>query len=198
MEVSRRDLLKLAAIAAGAGLAPRALHAAPSAPDRLLEMEPLGNVTLLHLTDSHATLRPVYFREPDTLIGIGDERGKPPYLTGSAFLRFYGLAPDTAEAYAYTSVDFPTLAARYGTMGGYAHLATLVKGIRSARAGAHPAARRRRHPAGLGHRAVEPRRGHGARHQPARRGGLHRALGVQLRHRPRARAAWETARERDN
>ena len=98
-------------------------------------MEPLGNVTLLHLTDSHATLRPVFFREPDTLIGVGDERGKPPYLTGPAFLRFYGFAPGTAEAYACTAVDFPTLAARYGAMGGYAHLATLVKRIRAERAG---------------------------------------------------------------
>ena len=135
MEVSRRDLLKLVGIAAGAGLGPRALHADVSAPARLLEMEPLGNVTLLHVTDTHATLRPIFFREPDTLLGVGGERGKPPYLTGPAFLHFYGLAPNTAEAYAYTSVDFPTLAARYGTMGGYAHLATLVKRIRNERAG---------------------------------------------------------------
>jgi sulfur-oxidizing protein SoxB len=135
MEIRRRDLLKVAAVAAGAGLGPRALHADPTAPARLLEMDALGNVTLLHLTDSHATLRPVLCREPDTLIGVGDERGKPPYLTGSAFLRFYNLAPDTVEAYACTAMDFPTLAARYGTMGGYAHLATLVKRIRSERAG---------------------------------------------------------------
>src|SRR5262245_32044450 len=133
--VTRRDLLTLTAVAAGAGLGPRALHADPRAPARLLEMEPLGNVTLLHLTDSHATLRPVFFREPDTLIGVGAERGKPPYLTGSDFLRFYGLAPHTPEAYAYTSVDFPTLASRYGMMGGYAHLGTLVKRIRAERAG---------------------------------------------------------------
>jgi sulfur-oxidizing protein SoxB len=134
MEVTRRDLLKLVAVAAGAGLGPRALEA-EEAPARLLEFEPLGNVTLLHITDTHATLLPVFFREPDTLLGVGDERGKPPYLTGSAFLRAYGLQPGTAEAYAHTHVDFPSLSARFGRMGGYAHLATLVKRVRAERAG---------------------------------------------------------------
>ena len=133
MHVTRRDLLMLAAVAAGAGLGPRALHADVAAPARLLEMEPLGNVTLLHLTDTHAMLRPLFFREPDTLVGIGPERGKPPYLTGTACLAFYGLAAGTPEAYAFTAVDFPTLAARYGAMGGYAHLATLVQRIRRER-----------------------------------------------------------------
>ncbi len=134
MEVTRRDLLKLLLVAGGAGLASRGLEAA-DAPERLLEMPPLGNVTLLHMTDSHATLLPVFFREPDTLLGIGDERGKPPYLTGEAFLRGYGLKAGTVEAYAYSSVDFPALAARFGRMGGYAHLATLVKRIRAERPG---------------------------------------------------------------
>lgn len=120
--------------AAAAGVAPRSLHAGDGAA-RLLEFEPLGNVTLLHLTDTHATLRPVYFREPDTLLGIGDERGRPPYLTGEAFLRAHGFARGSAEAYAYTHVDFPALAARFGRMGGFAHLATLVGRVRSERPG---------------------------------------------------------------
>src|SRR6266581_3623275 len=101
----------------------------------LLKLEPLGNVTLLHVTDAHATTRPVFYREPDTLIGVGDERGKPPFVTGAEFLRAYHLAADTAAAYAYTSLDFPALAARYGRMGGYAHLATLVKRVRAERPG---------------------------------------------------------------
>ncbi|MBI2157076.1 MAG: twin-arginine translocation signal domain-containing protein, partial [Candidatus Rokubacteria bacterium] len=69
MQVTRRDLLKLLAVAAGSGLTPRDVAESANAPGRLLEMEPLGNVTLLHLTDSHATLLPVHFREPDTLLG---------------------------------------------------------------------------------------------------------------------------------
>ena len=135
MDVSRRDLLKLLAVGATAGLAPREVEAEASAPERLLEFPPLGNVTLLHLTDSHATLQPVFFREPDTLLGVGAERGKPPYLTGAEFLRAYHLASGTAAAYAYSAVDFTTLAARYGRMGGYAHLATLVKRVRAERPG---------------------------------------------------------------
>jgi sulfur-oxidizing protein SoxB len=135
MEVSRRDLLKLVAVGATAGLAPRQLEADGSAGERLLEVPPLGNLTLLHLTDSHATLRPVFFREPSTLLGVGGERGKPPYLTGKEFLRAYRVAPGSAAAYALSAVDFPTLAARYGRMGGYAHLATLVKRVRAERPG---------------------------------------------------------------
>jgi len=134
MEVTRRDLLHVLVAAAAAGLAPRVLEAA-GAPARLLQMEPLGNLTLLHMTDSHAMLLPVHFREPDTLIGVGAERGKVPYVTGTAFLRAYGVAPGSAEAYAYTHIDFPALAARYGRLGGYAHLATLVRMIRAERPG---------------------------------------------------------------
>ena len=122
-------------MATAAGLTPRALVEAGDAAERLLEFEALGNVTLVHLTDTHATLLPVYFREPDTLVGVGDERGKPPYLTGAALLAHYGIAAGSAAAYALTHVDFAALAARYGRMGGYAHLATLVKRIRGERAG---------------------------------------------------------------
>jgi sulfur-oxidizing protein SoxB len=134
MEVTRRDLLKLLAIAGGLGLRPRDLEAG-DAPARLLEFAPLGNVTLLHMTDPHAALRPVFYREPDTLLGVGAERGQPPYVTGEAALHAYGLRRGTPEAYAYTHVDFSRLAVRYGRMGGYAHLATLVKRIRLERPG---------------------------------------------------------------
>src|SRR3989442_5505451 len=132
MDVSRRDLVKLLAIAAGAGLRPARLEAADG-PARLLAFEPLGNVTLLHVTDTHATLRPMFYREPDTVLGVGAERGRPPFLTGAELLHAYHVAPSSIEAYAYTYLDFPVLAARYGRMGGYAHLATLVKRTRAER-----------------------------------------------------------------
>ncbi len=77
----------------------------------------------------------MFYREPDTLLGVGDERGKPPFLTGAELLRAYHISPGTVEAYAFTSLDFPALAARYGRMGGYAHLATLVKRVRAERPG---------------------------------------------------------------
>jgi sulfur-oxidizing protein SoxB len=135
VDVTRRDLLKLIAVAGGLGAAGRGVFAAALEPDRLLAFEPLGNVTLLHMTDPHATLLPVYYREPDTLIGVGDEAGRPPYLTGEAFLKAYALSRGSAEAYAMTCVDFTALAARYGRMGGYAHVATLVKRARAERPG---------------------------------------------------------------
>src|SRR4029453_11864767 len=75
------------------------------------------------------------YREPDTLVGVGDERGKPPYLTGAALLAHYHIPPGGAAAYALTAVDFTTLAVRYGRLGGYAHLATLIKRVRAERPG---------------------------------------------------------------
>jgi S-sulfosulfanyl-L-cysteine sulfohydrolase len=135
MEVTRRDLLRLAAIAGLSAGTTRQALADTLTPERLLAFEPLGNVTLLHFTDSHASLLPVYYREPDTVMGVGDERGNPPYLTGEALLRAYGFRPGTLEAYLFTHLDFQELTARYGKMGGYAHLATLVKRIRAERPG---------------------------------------------------------------
>jgi sulfur-oxidizing protein SoxB len=132
--ITRRDLLKLVAVAAASGVSPRALEAGEAA-ERLLDFPALGNVTLLHITDSHGAARPVFYREPDTLVGVGPERGRPPYLTGEALLRTYAIPRGSARAYACTSLDFVALAARYGRMGGYAHLATLVKRYRAERPG---------------------------------------------------------------
>ena len=135
MNVDRRDLLKVVIAGLAAGLDGRTLLTADAAPARVLDFEALGNVTLLHITDPHAHLTPVFYREPDTLIGIGAERGKAPFLTGAGLLRAYGIAPGSPQAYAVSHVDFPALAARYGRLGGYAHLATLVKRVRAERAG---------------------------------------------------------------
>ena len=135
MEVTRRDVLRLLAIAGlSAGTAPRALAKALT-PESLLAFQPLGNVTLLHITDTHAALLPIYSREPDTVLGVGDEQGRPPYLTGEALLRAYRIQRGTAEAYLASHLDFAELSAKYGKMGGYAHLATLVKRVRGERHG---------------------------------------------------------------
>lgn len=135
MEVTRRDFVKLLAIAGGLGITDRNQLWAAMQPEKLLEFEPLGNVTLLHMTDSHATLRPVYFREPDTLLGIGPEVGHPPFLTGDAFLDYYAIKRGTLESHALTYLDFTEMARRYGRMGGYAHIATMVKKVRAERPG---------------------------------------------------------------
>ncbi len=135
METTRRDFVKLLAIAGGIGLTDPSRLLAAMTPERLLDFKSYGNVTLLHMTDSHATLEPVYFREPDTLLGIGSEKGKPPFLTGQAFLDHYGVKRGTAAAYSLANLDFTELAHRFGRMGGYAHIAALVKQVRAERPG---------------------------------------------------------------
>jgi len=92
--------------------------------------------SLIHLTDCHAQLLPVYLREPSINIGVGESAGGPQHLTGEALLRNYGLRRHSRLAHAFTYLDFEELARRYGKMGGFAHLATLVKLIQSQRPGA--------------------------------------------------------------
>jgi len=99
----------------------------------LLEFESLGQVTLLHLTDLHAQLVPIHFREPAVNVGVGDVRGLPPHITGRAFLQHYGIAPGSALAYALSCTDFAALAASYGRVGGIDRMATLIGAIRADR-----------------------------------------------------------------
>ncbi|BDE06176.1 thiosulfohydrolase SoxB [Vulcanimicrobium alpinum] len=135
--VTRRDFVQAAiatAVLTGSstGLARAAARQSITQAD-LLRFEPMGQVTLLHFTDLHAQLRPVYFREPSVNIGVGTNAGLPPHLTGNAFLEAFGIPPDTANAYALSSADFAALAKEYGRMGGFDRMATLVKAIRAER-----------------------------------------------------------------
>ena len=132
---SRRDLLQLAAASAAVlpfcgarGFAQQRLTQAD-----LLSFEPLGNVTLLHVTDIHGQLLPVYFREPSLNLGVGDARGQPPHVTGQDFLARYGIPERSARAYALSSADFAALAKSYGRIGGLDRLATAVKAVRAER-----------------------------------------------------------------
>jgi sulfur-oxidizing protein SoxB len=134
--VNRRDFLEALAAAAAAGLplaSPRALAADG---EGFYDIPRLGSVSLLHMTDCHAQLRPVYFREPSVNLGVGGQRGYPHHRVGEEFLRAYGMKPGTREAYAFTFLDFERLARAYGRMGGFAHLATLVKRLKASRPGA--------------------------------------------------------------
>ena len=101
--------------------------------DKLLEFEDFGNLTLIHVTDIHAQLKPIWFREPEVNIGVGEAAGRPPHVTGKAFLEMFGIAPGSPDAYALTHEDFAALAKTYGRMGGMDRVATVVKAIRAAR-----------------------------------------------------------------
>ncbi len=115
--MQRRDFLQalFAALAAGASLRPGTSEAQAAA--ELYDVPPFGTLSLLHITDVHAQLLPVHFREP----------------TGEAFLKRFGIRRDTRAAHAFSHVDFERLAERYGRLGGYAHLAALVKRLRAGR-----------------------------------------------------------------
>ncbi len=101
--------------------------------DRLLRFAPKGQVTLLHMTDCHAQLRPLYYREPSVNIGVGEMTGLPPHITGAEAVKAFGLTPGSPEAYALASEDFEALARTYGRVGGMDRLATLIHAIRAER-----------------------------------------------------------------
>jgi len=131
--LQRRDFLRLLASAAAAGASLRPGLTQAQAADELYEVPPFGNLSLLHVTDVHAQLLPVYFREPSVNLGLGEASGRPPHVVGAAFLKTFGIQPGSVGAHAFTHLDFERLARRYGKVGGYAHLATLVKRLRAAR-----------------------------------------------------------------
>ncbi|SSC64608.1 thiosulfohydrolase SoxB [Ciceribacter selenitireducens] len=101
--------------------------------EQLLAFEDFGNVTLIHVTDIHAQLKPIWFREPEVNLGVGDAKGHVPHVTGSDFLKMFNIAPGSRDAYALTHEDFSSLAKAYGRMGGMDRVATVVKAIRAAR-----------------------------------------------------------------
>jgi sulfur-oxidizing protein SoxB len=131
----RREFLQALALASISGSFPAPAVADDSS--RLYRLPERKRVaSLIHLTDCHAQLLPVHHREPSINIGVGISAGKPPHLTGEALLRRYGLRRGSRLAHAFTHLDFEELARRYGKMGGFAHLATLVKMVQSQRPGA--------------------------------------------------------------
>jgi sulfur-oxidizing protein SoxB len=111
------------------GLAPQLANSKTSA-DEFYQLPDFGNLRLLHFTDCHAQLLPVYYREPSVNIGVGNAKNKPPHLTGQAWLNFFGIKAQSPQAYAFTDIDFNSAAQQYGKMGGLAHLATLVKQLK--------------------------------------------------------------------
>ncbi|MCU0950239.1 MAG: thiosulfohydrolase SoxB, partial [Burkholderiaceae bacterium] len=134
--MNRREFLQVLSAAAAAGLpiaSPTVLAQQPQAAARMYDVPRFGNVHLLHFTDCHAQLKPIYFREPSVNLGLGDALGKPPHLVGEHLLRHFKIAPNSPEAHAFTYLNFEAAARTYGKVGGFAHLATLVKRMKAAR-----------------------------------------------------------------
>ena len=136
MSLSRREFMQLLAAASAAGMAldhGDALAATAGASERLYDVPRFGNVSFLHFTDCHAQLTPVYFREPSMNLGVGEATGQAPHLVGEALLKHFNIRPGTAQAHAFSYLDFTQAARTYGKVGGFAHLATLVKRLRAER-----------------------------------------------------------------
>lgn len=135
--MDRREFLGVIAAGAAAGFAypGRDAHAQAEA-GALYDAPAFGNVSLMHFTDCHAQLLPIHFREPNVNLGVGAMAGQPPHLVGTALLKHFGLKPGSRQAFAFTHLDFEKLSKRYGRVGGFAHLATLVKRVRATRPGA--------------------------------------------------------------
>ncbi|HEY6241273.1 MAG TPA: thiosulfohydrolase SoxB [Burkholderiales bacterium] len=131
MSLSRREFLQALAAAAAAGLP---LESRPaSGGEAFYDLPSFGNVSLLHFTDCHAQLLPMSFREPSVNLGVGEGANRPPHLVGEALLKHFGIARGNREAHAFTYLDFARAAWKYGKMGGFAHLATLLKQLRAER-----------------------------------------------------------------
>jgi len=129
MSFRRRDFLKATGVITLAGGFSRIAHGADT--PSVYDLERFGNARILHMTDTHAQLKPIYFREPSVNLGIGAMQGKPPHLVGRAFLDRFGIKADSADAYAFSCLDFEKAAARFGRLGGFAHLKTLIDRLRS-------------------------------------------------------------------
>ena len=131
--MDRREFLHVLAVAAASGLPLDAVRAQGAG---FYDRPRFGNAHFLHFTDCHAQLLPVHFREPNVNLGVSGMAGRPPHLVGEALLRTFGIKPATADAHAFTYLDFEKAARTYGKLGGFAHLATLVKQIKATRPGA--------------------------------------------------------------
>ena len=128
--MSRREFLRLLAMAGAAGIVPAQGRATAREAADLYSIPQFGNVRLLHFTDCHAQLLPIHYREPSVNIGVGDALGKPPHIVGEHLLSHFRIAPGRIEAHAVTHLDFTEAVRRYGTVGGFAHLRTLILQLR--------------------------------------------------------------------
>ena len=128
--MDRREFVRLLSIAAGAAAAGACAGRRATGVEDLYAAPVFGNVRLLHITDTHAQLRPIYFREPNVNLGLGASRGQPPHLVGQALLEFAGLPAGGRSAHALTYLDFDEAAQRFGKVGGFAHLRTMIQRLR--------------------------------------------------------------------
>jgi sulfur-oxidizing protein SoxB len=137
--ISRRDFLQVSMAASamygasGFGNWARLAAQQKLTQDELLQFDTFGNVSLIHVTDIHAQLKPIYFREPEINLGVGPAKGQVPHVTGADFRKMYGINDGSPSAYALTYNDFSSLAQAYGKVGGLDRVSTVINAIRAER-----------------------------------------------------------------
>jgi sulfur-oxidizing protein SoxB len=138
--MNRREFVQVMGMAAAAGMLPgcdkkssgtAGVTTASKTPQDVYQIPKFGNVTLMHFTDCHAQLNPIYFREPNVNMGVGNAKGQPPHLVGDKLLNHFDIKPGTLDAHAFTYLNFAEASKTYGKVGGFAHLATLIKRLRA-------------------------------------------------------------------
>ncbi|UTS80240.1 thiosulfohydrolase SoxB [Phaeobacter piscinae] len=137
--ISRRDFMQVSMAASalvgasGFGNWGRLAAQQKLTQDQLLQFDTYGNISLVHVTDIHAQLKPIYFREPSINLGVGENKGQVPHITGADFRKAYGIADGSPSAYALTYNDFTSLAQGYGRVGGLDRVSTIINAIRADR-----------------------------------------------------------------
>lgn len=129
--INRREFVQLLMLASAAGLLPRSVFSQTKNVQTLYAFPKFGNLRLLHFTDCHAQLMPIYFREPHVNIGVGHANGVPPHIVGENLLKHFNLSPNGPEAHAFTYLNYAQATEQYGKVGGFAHLATIIKQLRA-------------------------------------------------------------------
>lgn len=137
--ISRREFLQAtsaaSALLVGSGLGDLGRVAAQQRLSQadITRFDPLGTVTILHVTDIHAQLMPLHFREPSINLGAGEAKGLPPHISDAEFRKYFNIATGSPDAFALTSDDFVSLARNYGRMGGMDRIAALIGAVRAER-----------------------------------------------------------------
>ena len=142
MDINRRDFMQIAAaLGLFAITGPGELMAGEKAKAKLANLsfkdimafEPKGKATILHICDMHAHIKPLYWREPSTLISAPNLVGTPGFICGETFEDFYGIEPGSLDEYFDTYLNFETLAQKFGKMGGVAHMKTMIDHVKKER-----------------------------------------------------------------
>ena len=142
MEIDRRDFLQIAgALGLLGAVGGTNLFAGEAGKEKIKKLtfsdvvafEPKGKATILHICDMHAHIKPLYWREPSTLISAKNLVGTPGFICGEAFQKHYGIQAGTLDAYFDTHNDFSELAKKFGKMGGIAHMKPIIDHVKKER-----------------------------------------------------------------